>query len=151
IHTTQHHSIWSQTRHTWVDAGALQVGEALLTDDHYGSTVRIVTIHNFAEHHGMYDLTVRRLHTYYVIAGNTPVLVHNCNTMTVDELANAKPIHGIDPDKAANLRGLSDEELLNSFNNPDDGGHALVGEDGRIWNGHHRINEIVNRAADPNS
>jgi hypothetical protein len=28
----------------------------------------------------MYNLTVAELHTYYVIAGNTPVLVHNCDT-----------------------------------------------------------------------
>lgn len=28
----------------------------------------------------MNDLTVAATHTYYVIAGNTPVLVHNCGT-----------------------------------------------------------------------
>ncbi|WP_372500137.1 hypothetical protein [Streptomyces panaciradicis] len=27
----------------------------------------------------MYNLTVDQLHTYYVLAGATPVLVHNCN------------------------------------------------------------------------
>jgi hypothetical protein len=26
----------------------------------------------------MHDLTVATIHTYYVLAGNTPVLVHNC-------------------------------------------------------------------------
>jgi hypothetical protein len=25
----------------------------------------------------MYNLTINHIHTYYVIAGNTPVLVHN--------------------------------------------------------------------------
>lgn len=85
------------------------------------------------------------------MAGTTPVLVHNCGTKTVDELGNAKPIHGIDPDKARQLEGLSDKELVDSFNNPADGGHVLIGEDGRIWNGHHRINEIQRRAADPSN
>ncbi|MEW1828970.1 hypothetical protein [Streptomyces sp. NPDC088196] len=27
----------------------------------------------------MYNLTVEELHTYYVLAGQTPVLVHNCD------------------------------------------------------------------------
>src|SRR5437870_3591901 len=26
----------------------------------------------------MYDLTVEEVHTYYVVAGSVPVLVHNC-------------------------------------------------------------------------
>ncbi|MFX0593820.1 hypothetical protein [Melissospora conviva] len=26
-----------------------------------------------------YNLTVEGIHTYYVLAGTTPVLVHNCN------------------------------------------------------------------------
>ena len=34
----------------------------------------------------MYDLTVDDIHTYYVIAGTTPVLVHNTNASC--------PIHG---------------------------------------------------------
>jgi hypothetical protein len=32
----------------------------------------------------MYNLTVADTHTYYVVAGTTPVLVHNCNGATVD-------------------------------------------------------------------
>ncbi|MFE7750224.1 hypothetical protein [Streptomyces sp. NPDC057428] len=35
-----------------------------------------------------YDLTIGSLHTYYVEAGNTPVLVHNCN-----ESSTADPTH----------------------------------------------------------
>jgi len=102
----------------------------------------------------MRDLTIATTHTYYVIVGEAPVLVHNvgdCGTRTVGELANTKPIHGIEPDKMRRLEGLSDRELLDSFNNPADGGHVFIGEDGRIWNGHHRIYEIQRRAANPNS
>ncbi|MER5702788.1 hypothetical protein ABT023_12705 [Micromonospora sp. NPDC002296] len=32
----------------------------------------------------MRDLTVANVHTYYVIAGNTPVLVHNCGDALFD-------------------------------------------------------------------
>ncbi|MFI2652610.1 hypothetical protein [Micromonospora fulviviridis] len=35
---------------------------------------------NFTGRQTMRDLTVRNVHTYYVVAGNTPVLVHNCGT-----------------------------------------------------------------------
>lgn len=27
-----------------------------------------------------YDLTINGLHAYYIVAGDTPVLVHNCTT-----------------------------------------------------------------------
>lgn len=33
----------------------------------------------------MYNLTVRQLHTYYVLAGGTPVLVHNSDWCTPEE------------------------------------------------------------------
>jgi hypothetical protein len=37
----------------------------------------------------MYDLTVDTIHTYYVLAGTIPVLVHNCGTGVIsDEVMN---------------------------------------------------------------
>jgi hypothetical protein len=66
-------------------------------------------------------------------------------------LGDLKPIHGIDPNKAASLRQLTDEDLLRSFNNPADGGAVLVTRDGTIMNGHHRIAELQRRMNDPNS
>lgn len=35
------------------------------------------TVHNYTAHIVTYNLTVEDLHTYYVLAGNIPVLVHN--------------------------------------------------------------------------
>ncbi|KUO06752.1 RNase A-like domain-containing protein [Streptomyces sp. DSM 15324] len=32
----------------------------------------------------VYDLTVSGLHTFYAVAGSTPVLVHNCNDIVLD-------------------------------------------------------------------
>jgi hypothetical protein len=37
-----------------------------------------VAVRVFTGHRQMLDLTVDHLHTYYVMARNTPVLVHNC-------------------------------------------------------------------------
>jgi RHS repeat-associated protein len=77
LHTTQHHPFWSETRHQWVDAAQLQPGEHLRTT---GGQATVTDRHNFTGSKNMRDLTVSNIHTYYVIAGNTPVLVHNTNT-----------------------------------------------------------------------
>ncbi|MGW3043693.1 hypothetical protein ACWC9T_27435 [Kitasatospora sp. NPDC001159] len=47
-----------------------------------------------ADHQTAYNLTVDQLHTYYELAGATPVLVHNCDTATVHELSMTKPGRG---------------------------------------------------------
>ncbi|MFF8948500.1 RHS repeat-associated core domain-containing protein [Streptomyces sp. NPDC014940] len=76
--TTWHHPFWDTGHHRWVDAHDLTPGTELRRPDGTIATVR--TIRNFHQHKTTYDLTVGTLHTYYVLAGATPVLVHNCNT-----------------------------------------------------------------------
>ncbi|WP_392748977.1 polymorphic toxin-type HINT domain-containing protein [Streptomyces sp. LN590] len=75
LHTTSHHPFWDATLHAWVQAGNLTAGHALTTatDRH----IRIVSVHALTGAADMYNLTVADLHTYYVLAGATPVLVHN--------------------------------------------------------------------------
>jgi len=75
VHTTQHHLFWDLTRHTWIDAAQLPTGDVIQTLD--GTPATIGGVHSFTNAHLMYDLTVDVTHTYYVVAGNTPVLVHN--------------------------------------------------------------------------
>ncbi|MFJ3496736.1 polymorphic toxin-type HINT domain-containing protein [Streptomyces sp. NPDC086091] len=72
---TFEHPFWSPSEHAWVDAAALKSGMTLLTDK--GDTVIVVGNRPFAERARTYNLTVDDLHTYYVLAGETPVLVHN--------------------------------------------------------------------------
>ncbi|MFE6555712.1 RHS repeat-associated core domain-containing protein [Streptomyces sp. NPDC057746] len=74
--TTWHHPFWDATLHRWTDAHDLTPGTKLLRSD--GTTVTVTLVHNFHRHGITYDLTVGNLHTYYVLAGTTPVLVHNC-------------------------------------------------------------------------
>ncbi|MEV5767661.1 polymorphic toxin-type HINT domain-containing protein [Micromonospora sp. NPDC052213] len=76
LKTTQHHPFWSKTRSEWVDAGDLRIGERLRTADGEDAVVR--AIRSYAGAAIMHDLTVEDIHTYYVVAGDTPVLVHNC-------------------------------------------------------------------------
>ncbi|MFF1691685.1 MULTISPECIES: RHS repeat-associated core domain-containing protein [unclassified Streptomyces] len=74
--TTWHHPFWDATHHRWTDAHNLAPGTKLRQPD--GTTVVIRGVRNFHQHSTTYDLTVGTLHTYYVLAGATPVLVHNC-------------------------------------------------------------------------
>ncbi len=74
---THEHPFWSPSERHWVEARDLQSGMTLLTDD--GTTVIVTANEAFTKHARTYNLTVDDLHTYYVLAGVTPVLVHNSN------------------------------------------------------------------------
>jgi len=76
LHTTWHHPFWNETEHDWVYAQDLKTGDLLHTDT--GALVEVKTVHNTVGTADMRDLTIEQIHTYYVIAGNAPVLVHNC-------------------------------------------------------------------------
>jgi hypothetical protein len=76
IHTTQNHPFWDETHRRWTPASHLAPGTNLR--DPTGITVTVARVHNWVGNQDMRNLTVRDIHTYYVIAGTTPVLVHNC-------------------------------------------------------------------------
>ncbi|MEU8588016.1 polymorphic toxin-type HINT domain-containing protein [Streptomyces sp. NPDC048664] len=75
ITATQHHPFWSPSAHRWIDAGDLVHGQTLRASD--GKPVTVVQVKRYEWHHPAYNLTVDDLHTFYVVAGTTPVLVHN--------------------------------------------------------------------------
>ncbi|MFF7889555.1 RHS repeat-associated core domain-containing protein [Streptomyces sp. NPDC020794] len=75
VHTTSRHPFWDDTDHTWVPAGHLKPGHVLNTATN--RHVRILAIRVRPGAADMYNLTVQQLHTYYVLAGDTPILVHN--------------------------------------------------------------------------
>ncbi|WP_329296013.1 RHS repeat-associated core domain-containing protein [Streptomyces sp. NBC_01455] len=81
LHTTAKHLIWDDTLHKWVPTGKLAVGHALNTTTNQHVHVASVTARSGDQH--MYNLTVNDLHTYYVLAGATPVLVHNCDPIPI--------------------------------------------------------------------
>ncbi|WP_213457195.1 polymorphic toxin-type HINT domain-containing protein [Rhizomonospora bruguierae] len=109
IHTTQHHPFWDKTQRMWVDAGDLQPGDRLRSTDTI--TITVVSVTNYTGARTMYNLTVDNIHTYYVLAGTTPVLVHNCGT------GGFKAGMGSDEVTAIN-RSFGGQTLLNgSFEN----------------------------------
>ncbi|MFJ6213882.1 RHS repeat-associated core domain-containing protein [Streptomyces sp. NPDC092296] len=72
---TTNHPIWVDSTHTWTPAGSLVPGMRL----HAAAArpLRVVQVHTYTKRQTTYDLTVADVHTFYVIAGATPVLVHN--------------------------------------------------------------------------
>ncbi|MFG2045656.1 polymorphic toxin-type HINT domain-containing protein [Dactylosporangium sp. NPDC048998] len=75
LRTTEGHPFWSSTRRSWIFAGQLEPGEQLRSTG--GQDGRVLFRENYVGSQWMYNLTVDALHTYYVMAGATPVLVHN--------------------------------------------------------------------------
>ncbi|MEU3826595.1 polymorphic toxin-type HINT domain-containing protein, partial [Streptomyces sp. NPDC029080] len=79
---TEEHPFWSPSAGRWVQAYALEPGMTLRTDD--GDTVTVHASRFFLKHARTYNLTVEGLHSYYVLAGGTPVLVHNSRCLIGD-------------------------------------------------------------------
>jgi RHS repeat-associated protein len=76
LHTTEHHPFWDGTARKWVDAAKLKAGHKLRNV----AGAALVTVLAVTGVHGakvMDDLTVADTHTYYVVAVDQPVLVHN--------------------------------------------------------------------------
>lgn len=77
IIATDTHPFWSVNEKKWLDAGSVRVGTELLTSD--GRSVEVTSTRHYKKQQRTHDLTVDDIHTYYVLAGATPVLVHNSN------------------------------------------------------------------------
>ncbi|WP_409183710.1 RHS repeat-associated core domain-containing protein [Amycolatopsis sp. VS8301801F10] len=84
ITSTAHHRWWDVTTHSWTDAADLRPSDLLDTPGDGHAAVQ--TLSRYATSIRTYNLTVDTTHTYYVAAGATPVLVHNCN--------ERDPVHG---------------------------------------------------------
>ncbi len=73
--TTFHHPFYDETQSAFVDAKDLHTGDVLQTPT---GTTKVTGVRLYHANTTTYDLTIGTLHTYYVEAGDTPVLVHNC-------------------------------------------------------------------------
>jgi hypothetical protein len=69
--------------HGWTLASDLRPGDTLSTP---GGTRTVLTVADRREavSQTVYDVTVSGLHTFYAVAGDSPVLVHNCNDLVYD-------------------------------------------------------------------
>jgi hypothetical protein len=79
VEATDTHPFWltGQGRGRWADAGDIRPGDGLRGLD--GAGLKVLTARHYTARQTTHDLTVADTHTYYVLAGRTPVLVHNQN------------------------------------------------------------------------
>ncbi|MFJ9633989.1 polymorphic toxin-type HINT domain-containing protein [Streptomyces sp. NPDC101175] len=89
IVATVTHPFWVATKKAWIDAGQLKAGMRLLSAS--GAAVIVSSTKIWHQQHLTHDLTVDVTHTYYVLAGATPVLVHNCNGKLADLPVHERP------------------------------------------------------------
>ncbi|MFV2019020.1 ricin-type beta-trefoil lectin domain protein [Micromonospora sp. LOL_023] len=77
ITATDGHPFWVPELDEWIDATDLQPGQWLQTSS--GTWVQVAAIQRWSTPRAVvHNLTISRVHTYHVLAGTTPVLVHNC-------------------------------------------------------------------------
>ncbi|MFJ9951264.1 polymorphic toxin-type HINT domain-containing protein [Kitasatospora sp. NPDC091207] len=77
--STSHHPYWDATSHRWTAAEEIEPGHELTTPDN--RTAVVITVRSYATPpQTAENLSVADLHAYFVIAGDTPVLAHNCPT-----------------------------------------------------------------------
>lgn len=100
IVATGNHPFWVPQLREWIDATDLQADQWLQTSA--GTWVQITAVQRWTGNAIVHNLTVDDIHTYYVIAGPTPVLAHNVNPSC--------PVHG-GPTGIPNrdLRGLEQD------------------------------------------
>ncbi|NDZ55674.1 hypothetical protein G3I47_00005, partial [Streptomyces anulatus] len=72
---TAGHPVWTDNRKHWVNAGDLVVGDRLRTPDN--GTATVVGTRGETRVQQVFNLSVQDINTFYVLAGETPVLVHN--------------------------------------------------------------------------
>ncbi|MFD5466564.1 polymorphic toxin-type HINT domain-containing protein [Kitasatospora sp. NPDC127059] len=117
LHTTANHPFWDDTEHAWVAAGDLASGHSLSTP--YGTTATVEKLSLEAGAADRFNLTVDDRHTYYVLAGATPVLVHNTSP-ACDLSAMAGKI---DVENLTMSRTVANHaaDIIDSRGNPKDG------------------------------
>jgi RHS repeat-associated protein len=75
ITATDGHPFWLPEQGVWLKAIDLKPGDALVTPD--GTRVTVMAVAVYAAPATVHNLTIATDHTYYVVAGNTPILAHN--------------------------------------------------------------------------
>ncbi|MFD6716865.1 DNRLRE domain-containing protein [Micromonospora chalcea] len=125
ITSTAAHLIWLPDAGQWVNGGDLKPGMWLQTAA--GTWVQITAITKTIRHERVHNLTVNGVHTYYVLAGDKPVLVHNCGVEWKNENDPNFPNRNVDRDPQD---ALPDPSVVRSSNDGmgplRDGDHHFV-------------------------
>ncbi|WP_351226122.1 polymorphic toxin-type HINT domain-containing protein [Streptomyces sp. NPDC002133] len=149
---TDTHPFWVVGEERWVDAGDIDVGDELRSST--GRSLSVIGISRYLKQQRTHDLTVESIHTYYVGAGSTGVLVHNqdpteCEKKKkreeqehkrmkkriqkiIDDAKSGKFKKKVDKNPKYSYHGrLTDEKVLDILSNPE-GIYISQGTEGRI-------------------
>ncbi|MEU1880058.1 DNRLRE domain-containing protein [Streptosporangium sp. NPDC020072] len=118
---TEIHPFWVPELHRWVDARDLTPGMSLRTSA--GTYVQISAIKKWSAYQRVHNLTVADLHTYYVVAGAAPILVHNSGPCENIALGLSE----VDGDPMA-LLSFADSKGAKSYHDWPSGGDNWVSE-----------------------
>ena len=100
INATDNHPFWDATTQRFTNAIDLKTGDLLRTPD--GQTIPVRALKVTSQDLTAYNLTIDGVHTYYVVAGDTPVLVHNSD--------------GCAPDLGSSWKADSEDSIAGSEN-----------------------------------
>ncbi len=84
VDATSWHPVWVEERGDFAKIGTVKPGEHLRSAD--GTLPLVSSVEHYNRFQPVYDLTIEDVHTYHVIAGHEPVLVHNCGDEIPDTL-----------------------------------------------------------------
>jgi hypothetical protein len=115
LKTTQNHPFWDQTIHSWLNASDLKPGISQ-TRSSDGRELVITAVRSYTGDATMRDLTIDTTHTYYVLAGKTPVLVHNVDEcdITAQTLGSNRPGEGVSAARGDRV-GSDEQRMINEF------------------------------------
>lgn len=82
VTATDNHPFWVADQGVWRNAADLRPGQWLRTSS--GTWVQVSALRHWTDRTTVHNLTVAEHHTYYVLAGNAAVLVHNSNTCGIE-------------------------------------------------------------------
>jgi Pretoxin HINT domain len=102
VHTTSGHLFWDATTKKWVQAASLHRGDRLMTADGTTATADGGAVPQ-VKTGWMWDLTIGNDHDFYVVAGDTPVLVHNCGSFTKEYPGGSTVMATVDADGAMEM------------------------------------------------
>ncbi|WSZ94219.1 polymorphic toxin-type HINT domain-containing protein [Micromonospora sp. NBC_00858] len=144
--TTEDHPFWNETDREWQRVDALDPGDALLSAG--GRHLAVDEMIDLAERQTVYNLTVAAIHTYYVMAGATPVLVHNasCGPLTAAQQTDIAKYLGYNK-----LRGNYGKANVFEIKKPGPGQPRYISRDidqhnGGVFKGANKIEDLWSKS-----
>ncbi|MGP3950163.1 golvesin C-terminal-like domain-containing protein [Streptomyces sp. 7N604] len=119
ITATDNHPFWSPDVAQWVDAEDLESGQWIQT--RWGTWAQVTDIEQRTQRLTVHNLTVAGVHTYYVLAGTTPLLAHNADEGDICDLTLGPNLRGQSSQGVSAQRGdrvlPHEQEMINAAGN----------------------------------